>query len=221
MRFGGRALRRGADGEWHPAGDGLLSAMLARGGADLRDITAAEAVLGVRLPPTLRAFIESVDAAEGFIRGNYLAMWPVAALADLNTKAKVSRFAPDLVFFGTDGGGEGFAFERESDAFVNVPMIGMGFLPRTAVGASFDAFLRWLADTAPVEGKQSQPDRARLGQVIFEKTPIIVGGSPTDPANKALVPLRQYAELVGWWNERLPSSGPTSFPSSSSPASGS
>lgn len=37
-----------------------------------------------------------------------------------------------------------------------------------------------------------------------EQHPIILGGSPTDPDNKLLVPLAKYAELVAWWNERTP-----------------
>lgn len=145
-------------------------------------------------------------------------MWPVASLADLNARARVGEFASDLVVFATDGAGEGFALQRQTGAFVNLPMIGMRIVDRTPAGGSFDTFLRWLASRVPAEGPPPQPNRERLGLVLHETTPIIVGGSPTDPANKVLVPLEQYADLVGWWNERLLSRDALPEPGSGMPA---
>lgn len=185
----------------------MFPGLLSRGGASSADIDAAEASLSVPLPSELRAFVQRADAAEGFVGESYLAMWPIASIADLNGKARVAKYASDLIIFATDGGGEGFAFERQTGAIVNVPMIGMGRVARTPAGDSFNGFLSWLFERWHVEGQQPQPDRERLGLVIFEKTPIIVGGSPSDPLNKVLVPLDQYAEIVGWWNERLPPDG--------------
>ena len=47
-------------------------------------------------------------------------------------------------------------------------------------------------------------DQSRLGLVVYEVTPIIVEGSLTDPANKALLLLDKYAEIVGWWKSACP-----------------
>lgn len=192
--------------EWRPV-SAAFPALLSRGGASSEDIDAAEVSLSVPLPSELREFVQRADAAEGFVGDSYLAMWPIASIADLNTKARVAQYAPDLILFATDGGGEGYGFERQGGAIVNVPMIGMGRVARTPAGDSFNGFLRWLVEQSPVEGHQPQPNRQRLGLVIVEKTPIIVGGSPTDPRNKVLIPLAQYAEVVGWWNEHLPPDG--------------
>ncbi len=190
---------------WRAAGDGVLGGLLTPGGAPRDEIERAEQRLGAQLPPDLADFMGQADAAEGFVGDAYLAMWPVASLPDLNLKARVPEFAPDLVFFGTDGGGEGFAFDRATLAFVNAPMIGMRIVEHASVGQTFGDFLRRMAEGNPVRGATQVVDQSRLGLVVYAVTPIIVGGSPTDPANKALVPLDKYAQIVGWWNERLPS----------------
>jgi hypothetical protein len=169
------------------------------------EIERAEQLIGAQFPRDLADFMGQADAAEGFVGDAYLAMWPVASLADLNLKARVPEFAPDLVFVATDGGGGGFAFHRATLAFVNAPMIGMRIVEHAPVGQTFGDFLRRMATDNPVRGATPVVDQSRLGLVVHEVTPIIVGGSPTDPANKALVPLDKYAEIVGWWNERLPS----------------
>ncbi|HEV7509647.1 MAG TPA: hypothetical protein VGS07_32545 [Thermoanaerobaculia bacterium] len=45
-------------------------------------------------------------------------------------------------------------------------------------------------------------DRERLaGKEIFEITPVILGGSPTDPANKTALTRQQHIEAVRYWNK--------------------
>jgi len=39
------------------------------------------------------------------------------------------------------------------------------------------------------------------GKEIFEIQPVAVGGSPTDPANKALLTRAQHIEAVRYWNK--------------------
>lgn len=39
------------------------------------------------------------------------------------------------------------------------------------------------------------------GMEIFEITPIILGGSPTDPKNKTLLNRQQHFEAVRYWNQ--------------------
>ena len=38
------------------------------------------------------------------------------------------------------------------------------------------------------------------GMEVFEITPIIVGGDPTDPKNKTLLTREQHIEAVRYWN---------------------
>ncbi|MDR2675343.1 MAG: hypothetical protein LBC18_10915 [Opitutaceae bacterium] len=45
-------------------------------------------------------------------------------------------------------------------------------------------------------------DRRRYaGMEIFEITPIILGGNPTDPANKVALNRQQHIEAVRYWNK--------------------
>jgi len=39
------------------------------------------------------------------------------------------------------------------------------------------------------------------GMEIFEITPVILGGSPTDPKNKTILDRAQHIEAVNYWNE--------------------
>jgi len=38
---------------------------------------------------------------------------------------------------------------------------------------------------------------------LFEVTPIILGGSPTDPKNKAWLTRQQHIEAVRFWNQTI------------------
>jgi hypothetical protein len=39
-----------------------------------------------------------------------------------------------------------------------------------------------------------------LGMELFEITPVILGGSPVDPKNKAWLTRQQHMEAVRYWN---------------------
>jgi SMI1 / KNR4 family (SUKH-1) len=191
--------------DWTPAGVGLLSGLFTPGGASRDQIARAQERLGVTFPSDLEEFMAQADAAEGWVGDAYLAMWPVALLADLNAKARIPEFAPDLVFFATNGGGEGFAFDRSNLSFVMAPMIGLRIVESTPMGGTFRDFVDRLAPDHPIDAPVPAAGPSQRGLVVYEITPIILGGSPTDPANKRLVPLDRYVEMVGWWNERLAS----------------
>jgi len=45
-----------------------------------------------------------------------------------------------------------------------------------------------------------QERRQLAGKEVFEITPVILGGSPTDPANKAVLNRSQHIEAVRYWN---------------------
>lgn len=205
MPFGFRRTEATAEAsDWHRVGSGLASELLTKGGASREAIAAAEAALGTSLPTSLSAFVELADGAEGWVAGDYLAMWPVGRLGELNDRARIASFAPSLVAFATNGGGEGYFFDRATGEFINSPMIGLGDVEPTPVGTSFDAMLEWIAAANPAPGNgPTTPDPSRFGRVIHEITPIIFGGDPVDPKNKAWVPLAEYADVVAWWNDQV------------------
>jgi hypothetical protein len=97
-------------------------------GADPELLVAVSGRLGVDLPPDYRAFILEANGGEGFVNdGGYLKLWPIDEIESNNEQLHASEFAPDLVFFGSDGGGEGYAFDRGAQPvrIVQVPLVGM------------------------------------------------------------------------------------------------
>src|SRR6476620_2231773 len=74
----------------------------------------AAAVLKIVWPPDYAEFMAEHDGGEGSVGDAYLSLWPAAELIDLNQSYRLADFAPDLVAFGSDGGGECFAFDRRS-----------------------------------------------------------------------------------------------------------
>ena len=54
---------------------------------------------------------------------------------------------------------------------------------------------------APTDRRQGSSQNA--GMEIFEVQPVIVGGSPTDPANKILLSRDQHIEAVRYWNRLI------------------
>ncbi|MCI0529109.1 MAG: SMI1/KNR4 family protein, partial [Nitrospira sp.] len=79
---------------------------------------------------------------------SWLLLWPLEKLVPLNARYKVSEFAPGLVLFGSDGGGEGYAFDTRQPTFpvVQVPLVGMSLKDTKVRGSSFSEFLRYLAN---------------------------------------------------------------------------
>jgi hypothetical protein len=53
--------------------------------------------------------------------------------------------------------------------------------------------------SAPINLRKGRPEDY-AGKEIFEIKPVIVGGSPTDPANKTVLTRAQHIEAVRYWN---------------------
>lgn len=53
--------------------------------------------------------------------------------------------------------------------------------------------------SAPLDLRKGRPEDY-AGKEIFEIKPVILGGSPTDPANKIVLTRAQHIEAVRHWN---------------------
>jgi len=107
-----------------------------------------EAELGVTLPTEYVAFMLGQDGGEGFVGENYVMLWQVKDLPDTNAAYQVAQRVNGLVLFGSDGGGEAFAFDtRNEDKVVVVPFVGMADVDARAIAADFNGFVDTLAAT--------------------------------------------------------------------------
>src|ERR1700730_17203176 len=82
--------------------------------ASLNSIKQCQAHLHFRLPTEYVKFLQQMNGGEGFVGKHYLRAWPVEELAKFNREYRVDEGAPGLFLFGTDGGGEAFAFDTRS-----------------------------------------------------------------------------------------------------------
>lgn len=99
-----------------------------RGPADPALVAEVVRRLDIDLPNDYRTFLAEANGGEGFVGdGGFVRLWPIDEIESSNEELGVSEFAPDLVFFGTDGGGEGYAFDIRArpHRVVQVPLIGM------------------------------------------------------------------------------------------------
>lgn len=116
-------------------------------GASSEAIQAAIAALGRSLPSDYLQFIGEHDGGEGFIGDNYLILWSSGELATFNHEYEVEQYAPGIVLFGSDGGGEGYGFDTREASMpvVRIPFIGMNLRYATRVAENFNDLLVQLA----------------------------------------------------------------------------
>lgn len=126
--------------------DDLLTDYSVSGGpSTMAQIDAAEAALGMAIPPDLSEFLVSRGPGEGFVgAGCYLRVTPPEDWLSKHTILEASIRWPGLLIFGGDGGGEFFAFDRETNLYVEVDAI--GDLDRRPLGRSFVEFVTSLAE---------------------------------------------------------------------------
>jgi len=49
--------------------------------------------------------------------------------------------------------------------------------------------------------KHGSSDSGMCGKQIFHITPVMLGGSPTDPANKVVLTIEEHIQAVRFWNK--------------------
>ncbi|WP_223596755.1 SMI1/KNR4 family protein [Neobacillus bataviensis] len=108
-----------------------------------------ETKLGITFPIDYIEFISYSNGAEGSIGENYLILWSIEDIIELNEAYGVSDFAKGLVLFGSDGGDTAFAFDTRTDEtqIVSVPFIGMDLEEVTTCSNTFNGFLQYLLNT--------------------------------------------------------------------------
>jgi hypothetical protein len=124
-------------------GEALLSEFNANPGASEE---ALSAFVGF-LPDEYLTFLRRRNGGEGFVGDNYLILWRAEELLELNEGYGATEYAPDLFLFGSNGGGEAFAFDKREQPLpiVMVPFIGMQLDEAIPARKTFSEFLHRLA----------------------------------------------------------------------------
>ena len=172
-------------------------------------ILAVEKQLKCPLPKDYGDFIKGQNGGEGFLGNNsYVMLWAVEGLEPLNRGYEVESYCPELLLFGSNGIGEAYAFDKRSAPWpvVEVPFVGMDYSLCAVIGSSFSKFIEALSNKG-FEPSGDAIKQTRInemaGKEIFEIHPIILGGSPTDPTNKAILTREQHIQAVAYWNREI------------------
>lgn len=129
--------------------DALLEKFAANGPSSADLIEGVEKHFGCALPAHYKGFLSTHDGGEGFIGDQYLILWRAGELIDFNRDYEVAKYAPGLLLFGSNGGGEAFAFDTRQSEEMRirmVPFIGMSLKDATPVANTFESFLTRLAN---------------------------------------------------------------------------
>ena len=92
-------------------------------------------------------------ADQDFIGSNYIDMWPLDKLVEYNRGYGADRYTPELLLFGSNGGGEAFAFDRRTTDWpvVIIPLIPLDIREAKMVSKGFGTFLQLLANRDSTE----------------------------------------------------------------------
>lgn len=119
-------------------------------------IALCQSDLKFKLPVDYERFLAQMNGGEGFIGSNYLRAWPVEDLIQCNKDYLVDEAAPELFLFGSNGGGEAFAFDTRSSPppIVAVPFIVISLEDAKEIAPNFDAFLQHLYQSESLFGSR-------------------------------------------------------------------
>jgi hypothetical protein len=169
-------------------------------------IASGERQLSVKLPMEYVEFLKFSNGGEGFVGKEYVILWGIQDLASMNQSYKVQEYVQGLLIFGSNGGGEAFGFDTRTPEWpiVEVPFVGMEWGLAKPIGASFYEFLESLRGTGSLKESIRQEMMSGVdaqGNEIFEIKPIILGGSPTDLANKKVLNREVHIKAVAFYNK--------------------
>ena len=176
--------------------------------ANASALRSAEQASGVVWPDDYRSVLMIANGGEGFLSDDlYMVLWPAEQIHHLNEAYGVRQYAPGLLLFGSNAGGDAYAFDmrEQTKPVVTVPFVGMDLKRVEFIAPSLLEVLRLTMRQG--HGHAARPDL--FGKEVFEIKPIILGGHPTDPRNKAIVGRQEHIELVRYWNRLIRSVGPT------------
>ena len=160
--------------------------------------------LNLDLPSEYLNLFSFMNGGEGFIGDNYCRLYAIENLMPLNEAFLVKEFALELFIFGSNGGGEAFAFNTKSSPFsiVEVPFIPMDLKWAKLLEKTINEYFSHFSNSADNKVNSVPPsiNKALIGKEIHEIRPVVFGGDPLDPKNKIPLGPEDYAKFVVFWN---------------------
>lgn len=174
-------------------------------GAEVSAIRQVIQTLNLDLPSEFFDLYLYMNGGEGFISDSYCRFYAVEDLIPLNEVFLVKEFAPELFIFGSNGGGEAFAFNIKNIpcSSVEIPFIPMDIKWAKSLGNTISDFFSHLSSRTDLETTGVSPsiNKALIGKEIHEIQPVVFGGDPLDPKNKIPLSPNDHAKLVVFWNK--------------------
>ncbi len=81
--------------------------------------------INFNLPEGFIDFLKQTNGADVNNGQNYLLLWPLTDLLQLNKEYSVEEFAPDFFIFGSNGGETAYAIDKKTGYIFEIPFIGM------------------------------------------------------------------------------------------------
>lgn len=125
----------------------LLDAMDFNEAADEDKIKNLEKNIGFTLPIHYKEFMLYSNGAEGELGENsYLVIWPIEDIVSLNEAYDVSKYTPNILYFGSDGGDMAYAFDTRSEtvSIVEIPFDSIHIEDANLCAYDFYDFIRKL-----------------------------------------------------------------------------
>jgi len=107
------------------------------------DIETMERHFSYSFPADYKEFLLFTNGLEGETPNDYLVLWSVKELIELNTAYHVTEFVQNVIIIGSDGAEDAFGFDTSdtNGAIIKLPFIGMGHIANEKVADTFEAFL--------------------------------------------------------------------------------
>jgi hypothetical protein len=99
-----------------------------------------------RFPKDFIDYLKRQNGGEGFVGNEYLMLWKLEELEEFNREYEVHEYLPDVLLFGSNGGGDAYGFSTDTMPWkvIKVPFVGMSPDDCERIAASFSEFLEVL-----------------------------------------------------------------------------
>ena len=78
-----------------------------------------------KLPAGFIEFFKDSNGADISSDENYIVLWALTDMIQLNRDYNVDEYAPDFFIFGSNGGGTAYAVKKSTSDIYEIPFIGM------------------------------------------------------------------------------------------------